>query len=174
MSARSRKAAAGGGDELRVAVRVRPFNARETGAGASKLCVAMNGKVTTITDTTGIKAPRSFTYDYSYWSHDGYKQTKDGVFKGETGKYASQEMVFEDLGKGMLDNAWIGYNAALFAYGQTGSGKTHTMLGDENDPGIIPRVGKDLIHEMERTRGKTAFKITASKWCKAVPVFLFW
>jgi hypothetical protein len=72
MSARSRKAPASGGDELRVAVRVRPFNTRETGAGASKLCVAMDGKVTTITDTTGIKAPRSFTYDYSYWSHDGY------------------------------------------------------------------------------------------------------
>ncbi len=27
----------------------------------------------------------------------------------------------------------------IFAYGQTGSGKTYTMLGDEENRGIIPR-----------------------------------
>jgi hypothetical protein len=28
--------------------------------------------------------------------------------------------VFEDLGRGVLSNAFEGYNATLFAYGQTG------------------------------------------------------
>jgi len=30
-----------------------------------------------------------------------------------------------------------GYNATVFAYGATGAGKTHTMLGTEEDAGIM-------------------------------------
>ena len=37
--------------------------------------------------------------------------------------------VFGDLGRGVLDNAWKGYNCSLFAYGQTGSGKSYSMVG---------------------------------------------
>lgn len=37
--------------------------------------------------------------------------------------------VFSDLGVGVLDNAWKGYNCSLFAYGQTGSGKSYSMVG---------------------------------------------
>ena len=38
-------------------------------------------------------------------------------------------MVFNDLGQGILKNAWSGYNATLFAYGQTGSGKSYSVIG---------------------------------------------
>ena len=37
--------------------------------------------------------------------------------------------VFKDLGQGVLDNAWKGFNCSLFAYGQTGSGKSYSMVG---------------------------------------------
>ena len=40
-----------------------------------------------------------------------------------------QKGVFNDLGKGVLENAWKGYNCSLFAYGQTGSGKSYSMVG---------------------------------------------
>ena len=30
-----------------------------------------------------------------------------------------------------------GYNATIFAYGVTGAGKTHTMIGYENEPGLM-------------------------------------
>jgi kinesin family protein 18/19 len=30
-----------------------------------------------------------------------------------------------------------GYNASVFAYGATGAGKTFTMLGSEDNPGIM-------------------------------------
>ena len=46
--------------------------------------------------------------------------------------------MFNDLGQGVLDNAWQGYNAALFAYGQTGSGKSYSMLGYGANKGIVP------------------------------------
>ena len=44
-----------------------------------------------------------------------------------------------------------GYNVCLFAYGQTGSGKSFSMVGSEDDPGIIPRVICMHIHTRLRT-----------------------
>lgn len=43
--------------------------------------------------------------------------------------YASQQKVFDDLGRGVLQNAFEGFNCSLFAYGQTGSGKSYSMVG---------------------------------------------
>ena len=37
--------------------------------------------------------------------------------------------MFDELGRGVLTNAWEGYNSTLFAYGQTGSGKSWSMVG---------------------------------------------
>jgi hypothetical protein len=57
--------------------------------------------------------------------------------------YATQERIFADLGKGVIDNAATGYNATIFAYGQTGAGKSYCMMGmqdGKSEPGIIPRV----------------------------------
>ena len=44
------------------------------------------------------------------------------------GIYADQQIVYEALGKQVLDNAWEGYHCCLFAYGQTGSGKSYSMV----------------------------------------------
>lgn len=43
--------------------------------------------------------------------------------------FIAQAKVFEDLGRGVLSNAWQGFNCSLFAYGQTGSGKSYSMVG---------------------------------------------
>ena len=43
--------------------------------------------------------------------------------------FVMQKLVFDDLGRGVLENAWKGYNCSLFAYGQTGSGKSYSMVG---------------------------------------------
>jgi len=45
--------------------------------------------------------------------------------------------VFEDLGQGVLDNAWKGFNCSLFAYGQTGSGKSYSMVGYNVNKGML-------------------------------------
>ena len=47
-----------------------------------------------------------------------------------------QIKVFNDLGQGVLENAWKGYNCSLFAYGQTGSGKSYSMVGYGNNKGM--------------------------------------
>ncbi len=63
-------------ENLKVAVRVRPFNKREVGRNA-KLIVSMSGNSTKITNPADGET-KSFTFDYSYWSFDGFKEDKNG------------------------------------------------------------------------------------------------
>lgn len=44
--------------------------------------------------------------------------------------------VYNDLGGGVLNNAWEGYNSTLFAYGQTSSGKSWSVVGYGVNKGI--------------------------------------
>ena len=48
-----------------------------------------------------------------------------------------QKEVYNDLGVGVLKNAWEGYNASLFAYGQTGSGKSWSVVGYGPNKGVF-------------------------------------
>lgn len=51
--------------------------------------------------------------------------------------YASQQTLYEDLGRELLDHAFAGFNTTIFAYGQTGSGKSYSMMGYGDDKGIV-------------------------------------
>lgn len=42
-----------------------------------------------------------------------------------------------------------GYNASVFAYGATGAGKTYTMLGTEEQPGIMMNSIEELFKSIE-------------------------
>lgn len=55
------------------------------------------------------KQPKTFAFDHCLYSVDLSHEN-----------YASQEVVFDCLGRDILDNAFQGYNACIFAYGQTG------------------------------------------------------
>jgi hypothetical protein len=60
---------------VKVAVRVRPFNQREI-ALKSQLIVEMENNTTRIRNIeTGEK--RDFSFDYSFWSHDGFITQED-------------------------------------------------------------------------------------------------
>eukprot|EP00040_Diaphanoeca_grandis_P022652 m.122188 g.122188 ORF g.122188 m.122188 type:complete len:1254 (+) comp28906_c0_seq1:110-3871(+) len=130
-------AGGGGGDNIKVAVRVRPFNAREKSRD-STLIIKMSNKATTIIDPSGEKEPKTFSFDHSYWSHDGFEEAEDKSLKKISDSYASQADVFDDMGQGVLQNALQGFNTTLFAYGQTGSGKSYSMMGYGPNQGIVP------------------------------------
>jgi len=89
---------------IKVAVRVRPFNEREV-KGNSKCCVQMSGPTTAIADpVTGKSKP--YTFDYSFWSHNGFHDV-DGYSEPDPGSsYANQMSVYDAVGKQVLDNAW--------------------------------------------------------------------
>ena len=121
---------------IKVAVRVRPFNTREKDNN-SKLIISMNANQTSIQDEMG--QDKTFTFDYSFWSHDQFITEEDGYLSPEPGgPYCDQKFVFNALGKEILDNAWQGYHCCLFAYGQTGSGKSYSMVGYGTNKGIVP------------------------------------
>jgi kinesin family protein 18/19 len=42
-----------------------------------------------------------------------------------------------------------GYNASVFAYGATGAGKTYTMLGTEDNPGIMMNSIEELFRSID-------------------------
>lgn len=143
-----------------VAVRVRPFNAREVELN-SKLCVKMVGNTTTLIEDTGEERP--FTFDYSFWSHDGFHEDPSGRFVPDSDKYADQQFVYEKVGRQILDNATDGYHCCLFAYGQTGSGKSYSMIGFGANAGIVPITCEEIFKRIEKTRGpKKSYEVNFS------------
>ncbi|XP_017158049.1 stAR-related lipid transfer protein 9 isoform X2 [Poecilia reticulata] len=128
---------------VKVAVRVRPLNARESADGG-KLAVQVDDKLVQIRNvkldgrSEGAVDSREklleFCFDYCYWSVESADP-----------HYASQEEVFQDLGVSVLAGASEGYNVCLFAYGQTGSGKTYTMMGTPESIGLTPRICQGLF-----------------------------
>lgn len=44
-----------------------------------------------------------------------------------------------------MNKAVQGYNCSVVCYGGKDSGKTHTMLGSQDDPGVLPRSIQDLL-----------------------------
>lgn len=55
------------------------------------------------------KQPKTFAFDHCFYSTDI-----------NANNFATQENVFDTIGRDILDNAFQGYNACIFAYGQTG------------------------------------------------------
>ncbi len=134
---------------IKVVVRVRPFNRRELDR-AAKCVVRMKDAQTILVPPPeaeerlrGSKGgkindgQKVFAFDKSYWSFD----MKDPHFAG-------QDNLFEDLGTPLLDNAFQGYNNCIFAYGQTGSGKSYSMMGYGEEAGVIPRICHDMFERI--------------------------
>ncbi|XP_039392897.1 stAR-related lipid transfer protein 9 isoform X1 [Mauremys reevesii] len=128
---------------VKVAVRVRPLSKRENAEGG-RIIVEVDEKVAKVRNIkvdNRLEGPWdtrekivAFGFDFCYWSVDP-----------EDPKYASQEVVFQDLGTSVLSGAFKGYNICLFAYGQTGSGKTYTMMGTPASIGLTPRICEGIF-----------------------------
>ena len=104
---------------VKVALRVRPFNQREKKHN-SKCCVTMKDNTTTLTDPT-TQHTRTFTYDHSFWSFDPSHS-----------HFVSQQKVFDKIGRQVLRHASDGYNCAVMTYGQTGclDGNTPILMAN--------------------------------------------
>ncbi|XP_031784038.1 kinesin-like protein KIF13A isoform X4 [Nasonia vitripennis] len=143
-------------DKIKVAVRVRPFNRRELELGTDCI-VEMTNKQTLLRNPSTLnKVERNkgklFAFDHCFYSLDP-----------EAENYASQNVVFNALGRDILYNAFQGYNACIFAYGQTGSGKSYTMMGSGENLGIIPRLCDKLFDMIAKQQSsELTYKVEVS------------
>ena len=76
--------------------------------------------------------------------------------------FSNQKRVFSDLGEGVLNNAWQGYNSTLFAYGQTGSGKSWSVIGYGANKGIVPILAEKLFAGITDKKEATSFEVKFS------------
>lgn len=131
---------------IKVAIRVRPFNQREIDLN-TELCVKMNGQSIMLLNEKS-EIDRTFSYDYCFWSHDGFKTLSDGYNEpaSASSPYADQHKVYELMGRELLGNALQGYNCCLFAYGQTGSGKSYSIFGYGANKGIVPIICDEILN----------------------------
>ena len=104
--------------------------------------ITVDGPTATLVDSRSAKTD-NFTYDTTFCSHDP-----------SAAHYASQEEVFDSVGKPFIEPIFDGYNCTLMAYGQSGSGKTYTMAGTSTDAsdagaGLEPRLVAALFHHAQ-------------------------
>ncbi|KAF9449570.1 kinesin-like protein [Macrolepiota fuliginosa MF-IS2] len=136
-----------GDGNIKVVVRCRPLNSRELARGA-KCLIRMQGNQTMLDPPESGSAQdakraterktMSFSFDKSYWSAG----PRDEPI------YCSQQTLYDDLGKELLDHGFSGFNACILAYGQTGSGKSYSMMGYGPDKGIIPLTCSELFQRV--------------------------
>ncbi|KAG2143088.1 P-loop containing nucleoside triphosphate hydrolase protein [Suillus clintonianus] len=60
---------------------------------------------------------------------------------------STQEEIFEQDVRPLIDVVYSGVTVTIFAYGVTSSGKTHTMQGTRACPGVIPRVVEAMFEQ---------------------------
>lgn len=75
---------------------------------------------------------------------------------------ASQNDIYNDTTKPLLDSILDGFNSTVFAYGATGCGKTHTILGTPEDPGVIFLTMKELFERIDELSDKKVFDVSLS------------
>lgn len=66
--------------------------------------------------------------------------------------------MFQDLGQGVLNNAYEGYNSCLFAYGQTGAGKSYSMVGYGTNKGIVPISCDEIFKRIDQQKAENSDK----------------
>ncbi|CAH1795258.1 unnamed protein product [Owenia fusiformis] len=138
---------------LTVAVRIRPHNDQEKLLGAGTIAYEVENNMVVLLDPTEdpddiLRANRTrekrYVFDYAF------------------GPNTTQAEVYEKTTKGLIENVINGYNATVFAYGATGAGKTYTMLGRDDNIGIMALALNDLFLEMERTKNHMVYKVKMS------------
>mmetsp|Transcript_115556 Transcript_115556/g.327465 ORF Transcript_115556/g.327465 Transcript_115556/m.327465 type:complete len:1101 (-) Transcript_115556:158-3460(-) len=146
-----------------VGVRIRPFNDREKNLNA-KLCVAMEGPKTILQPVDVEDEEKTFAFDASFWSHDGFEDDDRGYSRALPGSsYADQAQVFGVFGKTVLANAWAGYHCCLFAYGQTGAGKSYSMVGYGENKGIVPMACEEIFSRIASNQDPSiTYEVTVS------------
>ena len=132
------------GDNIQIAIRVRPFNQREEGENCIiDMKQLKNYGTVFITDPEDSET-KEFKYNHTFWSHDD---------KNGKSIFTNSEL-HSKIGIELLENAYQGFNSTVFAYGQTGSGKSYSIEGIPSDEGLLQRVCESLFKKKDELKAQ--------------------
>lgn len=109
------------GTNVTVVVRVRPLNLKELDQRDIRNCLGVAGNVVSVNHCL------EFIFDHCI------KENQNNLY------------LYDQIGQPLLEHALDGYNVCMFAYGQTGSGKTHSIMGRDDDPGLMHQFVANLF-----------------------------
>ncbi|KAI8621746.1 P-loop containing nucleoside triphosphate hydrolase protein [Chytriomyces sp. MP71] len=128
-----------------VALRIRPLSNKEVKENATANIKIASKQSLIVTDYSDAQDPLR---------HDRPRE-KLYEFDAVYPETASQGEVFEGTTKGLVDSVLQGFNTTVFAYGATGAGKTYTMLGTQENPGIMPQTLDHLFSQIKKATTAT-------------------
>ncbi|KAL5291992.1 KIF18A family protein [Megaselia abdita] len=132
---------------IKVVVRVRPYNSRELENHNQRSIIRVVDKTTILFDPDD---------DDEEFFFQGNKINCRDITK-KINKKLTMEFhrvfdtdcdnlsIFQETTSHLVDSVLEGYNCSVFVYGATGAGKTFTMLGSGNCPGITYLTMQDLF-----------------------------
>ncbi|KAI8815863.1 Kif2 motor domain in complex with Adp, partial [Fimicolochytrium jonesii] len=135
---------------IKVCVRKRPLNARETADPA------VFDILSTQTALIHLHEPR-VRVDLSK-DIDTQTFAFDEVFD----EAAENEAVYTRTTRGLVEAMFEGGRGTVFAYGQTGSGKTHTVFGSQTSPGLCFYACRDVFHHLSSPASPHTLTLHAS------------
>ena len=124
--------------KIMVAVRCRPLSQKEKEISPKETINIIDKKVIKLKDPNGFLNPNNIRAKEQILEFDYAFDSKD-----------SQETIFNSTTKPLIEGIVNGFNATVFAYGATGAGKTYTMLGDEENPGIMSLTFGELFKKIK-------------------------
>ena len=125
-------------EAIQVSIRIRPLNKAEIAAGERD-------------------KPPAWEFDTS----NGVMIAKGSAGKGDKrsdfdhvfGPTTHNSEMYDKFAHKVVMSAMCGINGTVFTYGQTGSGKTHSIMGSDDDPGVIPRSVHAIFDAIEQSSG---------------------
>uniref|UniRef100_A0A7N6FKV1 Kinesin-like protein n=1 Tax=Anabas testudineus TaxID=64144 RepID=A0A7N6FKV1_ANATE len=147
---------------VKVVVRVRPANDSEKRENCRNVVQVVDNHMLIFDpkeeDTSCFGSQRVRNRNINKRANKDLKFVFDHVF----GENSTQVDIFENTTKVVLDGVMNGFNCTVFAYGATGAGKTHTMLGSQNEPGVMYRTMKELFKRMDDAKDEKEFAVAFS------------
>ncbi|KAG8438232.1 hypothetical protein GDO86_008793 [Hymenochirus boettgeri] len=147
---------------VRVVVRVRPENDKEKHGNSTKVVQVVDQHILVfdpkVEEVGFFHGKSQANRDITKRKNKDLKFVFDCVFDA----HSSQQEVFEQTTKIVLDGVLNGYNCTVLAYGATGAGKTHTMLGSPGEPGVMYLTMMDLYERIDSLKEEKICDIAIS------------
>ncbi|KAH9503198.1 Kinesin-like protein kif24 [Bulinus truncatus] len=121
-------------EKIKVCVRKRPLTKRELKTKEEDIVIVESTNTLVLNEQKVAVDLKAYTLQHEFMF--------DEVFD----ERCTNEDVYIRAARPLINCVFNGGTATCFAYGQTGAGKTHTMLGNENTPGIYLMAGQDIFN----------------------------